>query len=354
MESLKSNTLVLVTGASGYVAGHAIKVLLEAGYKVRGTVRKVADTKKYDYLRSLPGASPETLQFVEADLTDTKGWDEACTGCTYLMHVASPFPPGSVKNEKLQLIKPAVDGTLIVLEAALRAGIKKAVVTSSVAAIAYGHKRERYAEAPLSEKDWSDATKIEGYMKSKTLAEQAVWSFHEKNKDKMEIATINPTFIIGPFLSKNVFTSADIIQQLLTGKMPGIPKLLMGVVDVRDVARAHLLALENPNSNGNRYLLSEKTMWILDVAHILQNEFKPQGYKVTTNTIGKCPLRLFSLVNKQAKSILKYTGLSYKLDNSKSINELGMIYMPTEKSIVEMAYCMIDMGTVKDKRKQPK
>ena len=211
MESLKSNSLVLVTGASGFLAGHVIKVLLEAGYKVRGTVRKVADAKKYEYLRNLPGATPETLQFVEADLTDTKGWDDACTGCTYLMHVASPFPSGAVKNEKLELIKPAVDGTLIVLEAALKAGIKKAIVTSSCAAVSYGHDRERYAGAPFTEKDWSELANIEGYIKSKTLAEQAAWSFHGKHKDKLEIATINPAFIVGPFLSKNAFSSAELI-----------------------------------------------------------------------------------------------------------------------------------------------
>ena len=205
------------------------------------------------------------------------------------MHVASPFPPGKVKNEELELIKPAVSGTLTVLEAALKAGIKKAIVTSSVAAIAYGHSREKYAETIFNEKEWSGLTNVDGYTRSKILAEKAAWDFHEKHKDKMEIATVNPSLIVGPFLSKNTFTSADIIQQLLTGKMFAIPKVIMGVVDVRDVAKAHLLALENPNSNGNRYLISSKTMWLLDIAQVLQNEFKPHGYKVTTRTIGKCP-----------------------------------------------------------------
>ena len=127
--------------------------------------------------------------------------------------------------------------------------------------------------------------------------------------------------------------------------------MFFGVVDVRDVAKAHLLALENPNTNGNRYIVFDKTMWLEDVAQILRNEFKPLGYNVTSKTVGKCPIWLMSFVSSKAKGILKSIGISYKLENSKSVNELGMKYISAEKSIVDMGYCLIEMGNVPDKRK---
>lgn len=353
MEPLRNDRLVLVTGATGFVAGHVIKVLLEAKYHVRGTVRKVADTKKYEHLQNLPGATPETLQFVECDLNSTRGWDEACKGCTYLMHVASPFPATAVKNEELELIKPAVEGTLIALEAAVKAGIKKAVVTSSCAAISYGHKAERYITS-FSEKDWSDLTGVKGYEKSKTLAEKAVWDFHAKHGDKIEIATINPALILGPTLSKNTFTSGDIIEKMLKGDYPALPKVSIGVVDVRDVATAHLLALENPKSNGQRYLLSEKTLWFGDIGQILGAEFKKYGYKIPSTVVGKCPVWMMSIFDKQAKLILDSIGIFYRFDNSKSVNELGIKYRPIETSLVEMGYSLIECGSVPNKLKGKK
>lgn len=343
--------LVLVTGATGFVAGQVIKNLLASKYHVRGTVRSVSDTKKHEHLRNLPGATSETLQLVEADLTSTKGWEEVCKGCTSLMHVASPFPLKPVKNEELELMKPAVEGTRIVLDSALKAGIKKAIVTSSTAAVVYGRKPEEYSTTIFSEQHWSVLENIKGYERSKTLAEKAVWDFHSKHQGQMEIATVNPSFIVGPALSKNTFTSGDLIERLLKGEVPALPEMSVGVVDVRDVAKAHLLALENPKSDGNRYLLVERTLWFSEIAQILDKEFRQYGYKIPSRVVGKWPIWFVSLFNKQVRSALDRVGIYYKYDNSKSLNELGLQYTPIEKSIIDMAYSLIETGRVPDKIK---
>jgi len=228
-------SVILVTGGSGFVGGHVILQLLEAGHDVRTTVRSLAkEPAVRDTLARAGAKTPDRLTFVAADLNQDAGWAEAVAGCDYVQHVASPFPLAQPKDEN-DLIRPAVDGTLRVLRAARDAGVKRVVLTSSFAAIGYGHGDRA---AAYTEADWTnvDGPAVQPYMKSKTLAERAAWDFIEREGNGLELAVVNPVGIFGPVLNEDLSTSIEIIKRMLEGSLPGAPRLYFGVVDVRDVA----------------------------------------------------------------------------------------------------------------------
>ena len=345
-----NDRLVLVSGATGYVAGHVIRVLLEANYKVKGTVRKLSDKKKYQHLLNLPGAEGN-LTLVEADLLQPEGWEPACKDCQYVMHVASPFPSKPPKDAQKEVIQPAVNGTVNVLNAALKAGVKKVVVTSSIVAVMTGHQKD---EDPLTEAIWSDPNQGGAYEKSKLLAEKAVWDFYKANQGKIEIAVVNPGLVLGPAMAHSDFTSGEILMKLMRNQVPGIPKLSFSIVDVREVATAHLAALENPKSDGKRHILVAKTLWMEEIAQILQKEFNKQGFNIKCKPIGKCPLKFVSVFDCQVKMLLPMIGVFWRFDNSRSKEDLGIQYTDAEKTIIDMAYTLIDFGIVPDARKTAK
>ncbi|HWZ57368.1 MAG TPA: aldehyde reductase [Gemmatimonadaceae bacterium] len=230
---------VLVTGGSGFIASQTILQLLEAGCEVRATARS-------------PGATLYTDDVVVADLTQDAGWPEAVAGCDYVLHVASPFPPGAPKHED-DLIIPARDGTLRVLTAARDAGVRRVVLTSSFAAIGYGHPPQR---APFTEADWTDLTApgLNAYAKSKTLAERAAWDFIAREGGAMELSVINPVGVFGPTPAPDRSSSIGLVKRILDGAMPFAPRLYFGVVDVRDVADLHIRAMTHPAATGQRFL----------------------------------------------------------------------------------------------------
>lgn len=219
---------------------------------MRGTVRSLANRSKYEFLEKVSPLNSKNLEFFEVELTDKEKWVKATEGVDYILHIASPIPPNLVQNEEEEIIKPAVEGTLNVLEAALKSKVKKVVVTSSSVAVSIG------GEHPADETSWVDSTYMTGYVKSKILAEKALWDFYGKHKGEIEIVAINPSFVLGPSLSENLSSSSLFIQSVLSGEFPGIPTpdSLYEAVDVRDVANAHILALFNPASNGKRYISS--------------------------------------------------------------------------------------------------
>ena len=243
---------VLVTGISGFIAKHCAVELLNAGHRVRGTVRSPAAR---DAVGTTLGnhADVSALEFVEADLLVDEHWAGAVAGCSAVLHVASPFPSSQPKDEDV-LIRPAVDGTLRVLRAAAAAGVQRFVQTSSTVAIMYGHPRER--TAPYTEVDWTavEAPGVTAYARSKTLAERAARDFMDKDRSGLHYASVNPGFVLGPALDRDVGSSAEIIQMLLRGKYPACPRLSFPCVDVRDVARMHRLVLETDAAPGGRYL----------------------------------------------------------------------------------------------------
>jgi dihydroflavonol-4-reductase len=240
--------LVLVTGVSGYIGSWVAYAALKLGYRVRGTVRSLANESKVQHLRDLCPGSNFMIELVEADLSSEKGWSEAVAGCTFIQHVASPFPLQAPKNKE-ELIRPAVDGTLYVLRAAAAANPrpKRVVVTSSFASIGYGQQSD--PAHPFNEDNWTvldnPEIPIDAYTESKTLAERAAWEFHKSlpENERFELCTVNPTLVQGPMLSANSCSSADIPRQILLGEMPALADIDLFITHVYDVTKVYNLSL---------------------------------------------------------------------------------------------------------------
>jgi dihydroflavonol-4-reductase len=261
---------VLVTGATGFVGIHCIARLLTEGYRVRGTVRALA--RRADVIAMLLRAgldAGKTFELVEANLNDDAGWDEALRGCEYVLHVASPFP-GTAPDDPDDLIRPAREGTLRVLRAAQAADVRRVVLTSSIAAVAYGHTvRGRLYD----ERDWTDlaSPEADAYTTSKTVAERAAWDFVSQQTGAPELTVIAPVGVFGPVLGKPLSTSTAMIRHMLAGHLPAVPRIHFGVVDVRDLADLQLRAMLVSQAAGERFIATAGTDHsMLDLADILR------------------------------------------------------------------------------------
>ena len=346
-----SQPLVLVTGGSGFVGAHVIIALIAtSSYRIRTTVRSLsrADEVRKQLLGG--GASQEGVdgvEFTAADLTKDDGWEQAAEGCTYVHHVASPFPASTPKHED-DLIIPAREGTLRVLRAAKKAGtVKRVVVTSSVAAVAYGHDD---LQRPFTEEDWSNdkSPKIPAYPKSKTLAERAAWDFIEKEGGDMELATVNPVGIFGPILGKNYATSIELVYRLMNGAMPGLPQLNFGIVDVRDVADLHLRAMTDPKAKGQRFIaIGEDSMWIEDIAKILRNRLGARAKKVPTRVLPNFLVKLVGYVDPTVKLVVPELGQKRNSSAEKAKRELGWKPRSNEEAVIASAESLEKFGMVK-------
>ncbi len=340
------NKTVLVTGASGFIAGHCVRELLENGYKVRGTVRSLKAAGKTAHLTALADSLGGSLEFVEADLSRDDGWKQAVTGCDYVLHVASPFPLEVPKHED-DLIRPAVDGTTRVLKACAQSGtVKRVVQTSSVAAVAFGHDKD--ATEVYSEKDWSNADNCDPYPKSKTLAEKAAWDFVKAlpADKRFELAVINPGFVLGPVMNADAGTSVEIICKLLKRDMPACPRIGFAPVDVRDIAIAHRLAMEQPAAAGNRYICAGDHLWVEDMAKILADEFNPRGYRVPTGRLPYPVMWLAARFDKALRLALQYVGRKEEVSCAKAVHELGWAMRPIDRTLRETGYSLIEHGLV--------
>lgn len=337
------STRVLVTGATGFVAGHCVAELLAHGYAVRATVRDTAAVDKVAHLRELADRTGGELEFVAADLDSDAGWDAAMTDCASVLHVASPFPSTPPKDED-ELIRPAVDGTLRVLRAAAAATtVRRVVLTSSIAAVIAGH--DRNDATVRTEQDWSDLTTSPAYQKSKTMAERAAWDF-VKSDQQLELVAINPGMVIGPVLRPSVNTSSEVVYRLLANKVPGSPRLGFATVDVRDLAVAHRLALEIPGAAGNRYICAGEHIWMRDIARMLADEFNPRGYRVPTRAIPDQLVWLLGRFDRTVRLSLYFLGRRELLSSAKAELELGWTMRPTRDSIVDTATSLIEHGLV--------
>ncbi|MCK9915195.1 aldehyde reductase [Microbacteriaceae bacterium K1510] len=340
-------SVVLVTGGSGFVGSHCILQLLSSGHHVRTTVRNLQREVDVRALLKRAGTDPEDrLSFVAADLQHDTGWTEAVAGCDYVLHVASPFPPSVPKNED-ELIVPAREGTLRVLRAARDAGVKRVVITSSFAAIGYGHEPR---VAPFDESDWTDlnGANIAPYYKSKTLAERAAWDFIAREGNGLELSIVNPVGIFGPALSSDMSTSILLIQRLMSGSLPGCPRLYFGIVDVRDVADLHLRAMMHPAAKGERFLaIADNVLSMHDVATVLRNRMGAAARKVPQRQLPNWLMHVVALFDPAARLVLPELGKKKNATNEKARRLLQWSPRSSEEAIVATAQSLLDLGLLK-------
>ena len=311
--SIMSHDLVLVTGGSGFLGSHVLLATLNAGYRVRTTIRSLSRADDVRQMLQIGGASEPriaSVEFIVADLTSDAGWNDACKDCKYVLHTASPFPNKPPPDEN-ELIEPARGGTLRVLEAAKAAGtVKRVVLTASTACMVFGHPDSRLAQGPFTEEDHTDlenpSSPVPAYSKSKTLAERAAWEWIEKEGDGMELTTIHPCGISGPVLSKDTAkaTSISLVLMLMNGEIPLIPQLGFGVVDARDVAELHLLAMTSAKAPGQRFLaVGDEYIDAPMVAQILREEMGEKAKYVPRYTAPNWFLRVVGLFDAQISGL---------------------------------------------------
>jgi nucleoside-diphosphate-sugar epimerase len=340
---------VLVTGGSGFIACHAILQLLAAGYQVRTSVRSLSREGDVRAMLKQGGAEPGSrLSFVAADLTGDAGWPAAVAGCEYVLHIASPFPASMPKDEN-ELIVPAREGTLRVLKAARDAGVKRVVMTSSFAAVGYGHAQQ---EAMFTENDWTDPTQpdVMPYTKSKTLAERAAWDFIAREGAGLELAVVNPVAVFGPVLGPDYATSILLVQKMMDSAMPGLPRLCFGVVDVRDVADMHLRAMTNPAAKGERFIaVAGDFMWIVEIAKVLKARLGEAAERVPTRQLPDFLVKLARFKEPAVKQIIPELGKWKNATSEKAQRVLGWSPRSREDSVVATAESLVRLGLVKSR-----
>jgi len=301
---------VLVTGGSGFIGSHCILQLLAAGHTVRTTVRTLSREAAVRDLLKVGGAEPgENLRFFGADLLSDAGWPEAVAGCDYVLHVASPFPPEIPKDEN-DLIVPAREGSLRALRASRDAGVKRVVLTSSFAAIGYGHPQQ---DAPFDETYWTnlDGRGVLPYVKSKTIAERAAWEFMAREGGALELAVVNPVGVFGPALGPDTSTSILIVQ-------------------------------------GERFLaVAGDFLTMLEMAAILRARLGDAGKKAPTTELPNWLLRFVSLFDARVKQVLPELGVRKNATNEKARRVLGWKPRSNEECIVAAAESLVRLGVIK-------
>lgn len=335
-------TKVLVTGATGFIASHTILALIEKGYEVRGTARSADKAAKLNATLSAYAGKPIEIELVRADLTKDEGWDVAMEGVTYLQHLASPIP-NTLPKDANELIVPARDGALRALRAAKAAGVKRAVMTSSMAAIAYGWGDQR--PAILDETHWSNPDNIKdntAYTRSKAIAEKAAWDYVNGEGAGLELATINPVAVLGPAMSADVSASLELITQPMRNKVPAYPKLTFGIVDVRDVATAHVEAMVRPEAAGERFLLGNEILSFSEIGQILREAFPDR--KLPKGELPTWLVKLMVHLNPPLKQIVPELGKRRAYSNAKAREMLGIEFISARDAIVASAQTLIDLG----------
>ena len=337
---------VLVTGATGFIAGHVILQLLEAGHEVRGTARSASSAARLNETLSQYAGRPVAIELVAANLERDDGWAEAVAGMDFVQHVASPFPSGVPKDPD-DLIRPATDGALRVLKASRAAGVKRVVMTSSMAAIAYGWGENR--PAVLTEEHWSNPDNLKdntAYTRSKTIAERAAWDYVNGEGKGLELAVINPAAVLGPVMSGDLSASLELLTMPLSGKIPAVPRVGFGIVDVRDVAAAQVAAMTVPGAAGERFLVSQPFMWFSDVADVLRDAFPAYAKKLPKGTMPDFMLKIVAVFNPTLKQVIPELGRQRQISNEKARTILGWTPRTANEAIIDGAQSLIDAGVV--------
>lgn len=338
-----SNT-VLVTGGTGYIAGELIDQLLTAGKSVRTTVRNTA--KSEPRLRSRWPEAGDRLKVFQADLMNDEGWAEAAAGCDAVAHVASPFPL-NVPKHKDELVIPAREGTLRALRTAKEAGIARFVHTSSAAAIAYGHPPEK---TQFDHTDWTNLNgDVAPYYESKTVAERAARDWVEENAPDMVYCSINPVAVFGPVVNDDLSTSIEMVKQMCDGSIPALPNMGIAVCDVRDVAKAHVAALDAPDETvkGGRFPISTRFMWMTEMGESLRRRAPELTEKVATRKMPDFVVKMlapFVPAMKQVKSELHKVA---NVSGQNTQDTLGLNFIDPEQSLEDTLRSLVSKGVLK-------
>ena len=339
MSTVPTSTKILVTGAGGFIALHSVLRLLQLNYSVRGTVRTEAHAKKVRELLS-KHIDTSRLELVCVDLLKDEGWRDAVRGCEIVLHLASPFPAEEPKRED-DLILPAREGTLRVLRAAHAANVKRVVVVSSTAAVAAGHAGENRI---FTESDWTNVEKAGAYPKSKTLAERAAWDFirSAENTNRMELVSVNPSNVFGPVLDDHHHSSTEWFRTLLRREVPGVTRIQLHLVDVRDLADMILKAMTSSEAAGQRFIASGASISLPEFANILQRNFDSRGYRVPTRILPDVLIRLMAVFIPKLKNVSDALNWSYGFSTERARSILNWQPRPYEQTIVEMAESLIE------------
>lgn len=335
---------VLVTGGSGFIASHCILALLRAGHEVRATVRHLRRAEDVRAMMRRAGEpDADGLSFATADLEQDAGWETAVRGCDYVLHVASPFPRAVPRDEN-ELIRPAREGTLRVLRAARDAGVRRVVLTSSFAAIGYGHP---VRATEFDEADWtvSDAAGVSPYVRSKTLAERAAWDFLQRHGGALELSVVNPVAVLGPVLGPDYATSIELVQRMLSGGMPVAPRLFFGIVDVRDVASLHLLAMTHPAAAGQRFVAAaEDSLSLLEMSRILRTRLGARAARAPVREAPDWLLRLIGRFSPTVRQIVPELGHRKRISARRACTQLGWTPRSNEEAILATAESLYALG----------
>ena len=336
---------VLVTGASGFIAKHVVLELLNAGYRVVGSLRSESRRDEVrDAVRPHVAAAADLdrrLSFVSLDLNEDAGWFDAMSGVDVLMHTASPLPMAQPRDPDV-LIRPAVDGTLRALRAAHAAGVPRVVLTSSSAAVT--NRAPAAGKHRFDESDWSDPTwpGMTPYTKSKTLAERAAWEFVAEKAPGMELTSVNPCLVLGRPLDDHYGASLRVVERLLRGRDPMLPRVGLPVVDIGDVARMHVRAITAAGAAGKRILAAAEFMWLTEVARILKEQYPER--RIPLRTAPDFVIRFAGLFDRAIRSIVPLLGRRQELDNARARQLLDMDFVPAAESVRATARYIMERG----------
>jgi nucleoside-diphosphate-sugar epimerase len=335
---------VLVTGGSGYIGSWCVVELLRRGYTVRTTVR---DLRREGEVRANVARAVDPgnrLSVHAADLTRDEGWDAAAEGAEYVLHVASPLGVPPPKNPD-DLITPARDGAVRAISAAIKAGATRVVMTSSVSATSAD------ASSPDGVSDetvWTnpDAPGADAYSRSKVIAERAAWELIAASGGTTTLATVNPALVLGPILGADFSDSVQVIQRLLSGKVPGLPRLGFCIVDVRDVADLHIRAMTDPAAAGQRFIASGDFAWMAELAAMLRAHLGADAAKVPTSKVPDFVLHLVALFDRDLKSVTSGLGHRRTFTSAKAQSVLGWKPRPMQETVLDCARGLIADGLV--------
>lgn len=342
---MNGHATVLVTGGSGFIGGWCVIRLLQQGYTVRTTVRNLDREKSVRAAIGKMVDAQDRLSFHAVDLTADAGWHAATSGCDFVLHVASPVTLSQPKNPN-DLVGPARDGTRRAVDAAIKSAVRRVVLTSSVAAAS---RSPSVMESVSDETAWTDLNdpRVNTYSRSKTLAERMAWDLIASSGGATTLTTINPAVVLGPVLSGDYSASVQVVERLLSGKVPGIPRLGFNIVDVRDVADLHIRAMTAPEAAGQRFIAAGHFGWMADLAILLRARLGDAAKRVPTRKVPDIAVRLAGLFNKELRAVAPRLGQKRDFTSAKAQTTLGWRPRPLDETVLDCARSLIATASLR-------